>query len=81
MQEEHSEPLPVPGEQGQPRAVLGHRCARKGGSCLVNLPLWPSRFSTTQKTLAWQCLQSCRLFPLDIGRKGTLGGGEGVVVF
>lgn len=80
MQEEHSVPLPVPGEQGQPRAVWNTGVPGRVGSCLVNLPLWPSQFSTTQNS-SMAMFAKLQTFPLDIRRKGTLGGGEGVVVF
>lgn len=83
MQEEHSAPLPAPGEQGQSRAVWNSGVPGRGegaGSCLANLPLWPSQFSTTQ-TSSMAMFAKLQTFLPDIRRKGTLGGGEGVLVF
>lgn len=82
MQEEHSAPLPVPGGQNKAnRGQPGTRvCQEGGGSCPANLPLWPSQFSTTQ-TSSMAMFAKLQTFPPDNRRKGTLGGGERVVVF
>lgn len=66
--------------QGQSGTRVCQEGGEGAGSCLANLPLWPSQFSTTQ-TSSMAMFAKLQTFLPDIRRKGTLGGGEGVLVF
>lgn len=82
MQEKHSVPLPVPGEQGQPRAVWDTGVPGRMGK----LPGEPSPLTQPvlnySKNSSMAMFAKLQTFPPDIRRKGTLGGwgrGRGVL--
>lgn len=82
MQEEHNVPLPPSlcqvneASQGQ----SGPQVCREGGKLPGEPSPLTSQFSTTQNS-SMAVFAKSQTFPPAIRSKGTLGGGDGVVVF